>query len=226
MMVKRLRMMAIAAILLAVSSGTVYGQYSEIDNLKRENARIRLGMQETEKAFQDQYRRLVDRITSLQEAIVQMQETVKQYQRRVVDMDSIRQQVQAENAALRQQLQTEIAALRQQVDAEAKQRQASMQKLAELFNRRGMAAAASAPTTSTTAPTTAAGTAATTATVPANGTSAAAPDGEYFEYVVQKGATLGALAKAYKVTPEDIRKANKLNGDVIFIGQKLLIPKK
>jgi len=45
------------------------------------------------------------------------------------------------------------------------------------------------------------------------------------EYVVQKGDTLGAIARAFKVTAESLQKANKLSGATIRIGQKLVIPK-
>jgi LysM repeat protein len=50
--------------------------------------------------------------------------------------------------------------------------------------------------------------------------------GEFYEYVVEPGATLIAIAKAYKVSVSEIKKANKLKGDAIRAGQKLLIPKK
>ena len=52
-----------------------------------------------------------------------------------------------------------------------------------------------------------------------------AMQGEFYEYTVQSGATLGAIARAYKVSVDDIRKANKLNGDIIRVGEKLYIPK-
>lgn len=44
------------------------------------------------------------------------------------------------------------------------------------------------------------------------------------EYTVQAGDTLGAIAKAFGVTPEALRAANGLKGDVIRVGQKLKIP--
>jgi len=52
------------------------------------------------------------------------------------------------------------------------------------------------------------------------------PKGSFYEYTVQKGATLGAIAKAYKVSIADIKKTNNLKNDFIRVGQKLLIPKK
>ena len=53
-----------------------------------------------------------------------------------------------------------------------------------------------------------------------------ATKGNFYEYKVQPGATLGAIAKAYKVSVADIKKANKLKNDIIRVGQKLYIPKK
>lgn len=50
--------------------------------------------------------------------------------------------------------------------------------------------------------------------------------GEFYVHTVDKGHTLSAVAKAYKVTPEEIRKANNLKDDTIRVGQKLFIPKK
>jgi len=51
-------------------------------------------------------------------------------------------------------------------------------------------------------------------------------NGEYYEYKVQTGATLAAIAKAYHVRISDIKKANNLKSDFIRVGQKLYIPKK
>lgn len=49
---------------------------------------------------------------------------------------------------------------------------------------------------------------------------------EYEEYVVVQGATLSAIAAAYKVSIADIKKANNLKSDVLRVGQKLRIPVK
>ena len=50
--------------------------------------------------------------------------------------------------------------------------------------------------------------------------------GEFIKYKVQAGATLSAIAEAYNVSVSSIRRANKLNDDLIRIGQTLYIPKK
>lgn len=43
-------------------------------------------------------------------------------------------------------------------------------------------------------------------------------------YIVQKGDTLSEIALRYKTTVKAIKEANKLNSDLIRIGQKLVIP--
>ncbi|MDZ4815283.1 MAG: LysM peptidoglycan-binding domain-containing protein [Verrucomicrobiota bacterium] len=47
-----------------------------------------------------------------------------------------------------------------------------------------------------------------------------------FEHIVEKGHTLSAIAGAYGVTVDEIRKANNLKTNVLKVGQKLFIPKK
>lgn len=55
---------------------------------------------------------------------------------------------------------------------------------------------------------------------------AAATTGSFYEYKVQAGATLNTIAKAYGVSVAEIKAANKMKGDTVKVGQKLLIPKK
>lgn len=45
-------------------------------------------------------------------------------------------------------------------------------------------------------------------------------------YIVQKGDFLSKIAEKYKVSVEEIKKANNLKSDIIYPGQKLIIPKK
>ena len=60
---------------------------------------------------------------------------------------------------------------------------------------------------------------------PSNG-GGASDSGTYEEYIVQSGATLSAIAKAYNVSVSDIKRANSLKGDFLRAGLKLLIPVK
>lgn len=48
--------------------------------------------------------------------------------------------------------------------------------------------------------------------------------GEYEIYEVQAGATLSVISQAYGVPVRDIKRANNLKNDNIYVGQKLKIP--
>jgi stage VI sporulation protein D len=56
-------------------------------------------------------------------------------------------------------------------------------------------------------------------------TSSTAATGKFYVYKVQEGATLTTIAKAYKVSVESIKKANKLKDHTLSTGQVLYIPK-
>ena len=56
--------------------------------------------------------------------------------------------------------------------------------------------------------------------------SAAQASGNFKTLVVQKGDTLGAIAKISGVSVEELRRVNGLKNDNIFIGQNLKIPVK
>lgn len=43
-------------------------------------------------------------------------------------------------------------------------------------------------------------------------------------HIVRRGQTLGSIARAYGVSVDDLRAANGLRGDLIFVGQRLRIP--
>lgn len=49
---------------------------------------------------------------------------------------------------------------------------------------------------------------------------------EFVEYIVQPGATLSAISKAYGVSIADIKTANNMKSDALRVGQKLQIPVK
>jgi LysM repeat protein len=59
---------------------------------------------------------------------------------------------------------------------------------------------------------------------PASGGPAAA--GAYYKHKVSAGETLSAIARAYKVSVQDIKGANNMKSDMIRVGQILHIPKK
>ena len=45
-------------------------------------------------------------------------------------------------------------------------------------------------------------------------------------YVVRRGDTLGKISKRYRISVKSIKRANRLRSDKIYVGQRLLIPKK
>lgn len=45
-------------------------------------------------------------------------------------------------------------------------------------------------------------------------------------YIVQKGDVLGTIARKHKISVAQLKKANNLKKDTIFVGQKLVIPSK
>jgi len=224
MMRKTLMVMSLSALLGGVSLSTAQAQYAnEIAELRQENARLRLAFSETEKGFQEQYEKVVAHVNSLQDIIVRMQGTVNECKKKNDDggakmqnqaeVMGLRQQVQAlqaDNAQLRQEIKSALNKLQALIESERQQRTAGMQKIVDVVSSAPAPAPKAAPTPKA-------------APAPA----AAADTEEYYEYTVQKGATLGAIAKAYKVTVEDIRKANKMGKNAqIHVGQKLNIPKK
>lgn len=54
----------------------------------------------------------------------------------------------------------------------------------------------------------------------------APPSGDYDEYVVKKGDTLGKIARTYDTTVAELARINNIsNPDLINVGQKVLVPK-
>ncbi len=62
------------------------------------------------------------------------------------------------------------------------------------------------------------------APAPSRGSGQGALPAEYEIYEVQAGATLSVIAQAYGVSVRDIKRANNLKNDNIYVGQKLKIP--
>jgi LysM repeat protein len=115
--------------------------------------------------------------------------------------------LQAEN----QNLSAQVASLQSLLSQEQQARQKSLKNMASTIAKQtasAINAAAESKNSST------------------KDTSGPAGSGEFYKYKVQPGATLSAIAKAYKVDVSDIRKANRLQNDLIRAGQILYIPKK
>ncbi len=111
-----------------------------------------------------------------------------------------------------QGLQNEISSLRQAICEEKQERQAALDSIVNKVGKEiGKAMTV---------------TAAAQAKESAEAGKVPIGPGPFVKYEVQAGATLNAIAQAYKVTVEDIKKANKLKSDSLKTGQLLYIPKK
>jgi len=177
--------------------------YTEINRMK-------LNIQETERLNQEQVMRLNAKITQLNENNTAVVNQLNAITAKVQEFESRNRQLETDMAALRKLLQEEIAS-----------RHESMKKFAGEISKEFSAANARRSAAMSAA------SASTAATAGGTEASSAAPEGEYVEYVVQKGATLAAIAKAYKVSMSDICRANNISKDTMLkVGQKLLIPKK
>ncbi|MBN1864037.1 MAG: LysM peptidoglycan-binding domain-containing protein [Victivallales bacterium] len=148
-----------------------------------------------------------ERISELAFSIKHLAESNNQLVRKCSELS-------AENAVLKRQsaeMENSMAVLQGALNAEKAARQAEMEKLTQEVARQISSAVSTVSVQSQQPSQTQEG--------------KPAMKGSFYEYTVQPGATLGAIARAYKVSVEDIKKVNNLKGDVIFIGQKLYIPK-
>ena len=126
------------------------------------------------------------------------------------NMSSLQAQINYVNDANRQQNKT-ITALHQQLAKERAERQAALNKVVETVADETTKAVNTIAKQSMPKP---------------SPTSKTMPAGAYYEHKVERGQTLSAIARAYKISVNDIKTANKLKSNMIRIGQVLLIPKK
>ncbi len=103
-------------------------------------------------------------------------------------------------------LEKSISVLQQQLTAEKQERQTTINKMIDQVSKEVSKASTSAPTAS----------------------SGGGPvgSGEFLEHKVESGQTLGAIAKAYGVTVQEIMTANRMKDSVLRVGQTLYVPKK
>lgn len=154
------------------------------------------------------------------------QEAVKYYEDLVGQLSLQVRNMQDENAKLypamadmqakiqslsqsNQSLAAEVAALKKQVAAESSARQEQMNSVVDKV--KGAISSASAAAASERA---------------AAERASAAQASEMIEVTVPAGATLSLIASTYKVSVDEIKKANNLKSDTLRVGQKLLVPKK
>ncbi len=187
--------------ILASAFAVILGLTTNVPQLAAQDVateinRMKLNIQETERLNQEQLARTNGALNQMNENMTAI----------INQMNAITLKVQ-ELEAKNKQLEAEVVLLRKQVQAESEARQETMRKFAnEVTKELG-----SSRQTVQTPP-------------PSSQSSSNTPEGEYHEYIVQKGATLSAIAKAANVSVSDIRKANNMSSDTLRIGQKLLIP--
>jgi LysM repeat protein len=122
----------------------------------------------------------------------------------VASINELQKQVQALSQS-NQALAQDVATLKSQMAAESDSRQAQMNQVVDKVKSAIKSSVSSSDSSS--------------------GASSSSSQ-EMIEYTVQTGATLSLVAKAFKVSVDEIKKANGLKSDIIRPGQKLLIPKK
>jgi LysM repeat protein len=127
-------------------------------------------------------------------------------------LSSLQNQINYVNEQSQQQTKT-ISALRQTINQERTARQAALDRVVETV----------ADQTAKTVNSIAAQQQRHSQTAQ---TSAPAAAGAYYRHKVDSGETLSAIARAYKVSIKDIKRANRIKGDIIRVGQILRIPKK
>lgn len=193
-----------------LTASTLNGQSAAA--LSREVNNLRLSQQETEKMIMEQLKRV-------NAFLVQVQENQTTLVDHITSQNKTIAELQRENSMLKNRLATLEAAITE----ETKARQAAMERFAAEVARQNASIRAPAAIATPTP-------AATPTTTPAASSSSAdsAPvgSGEFYEYIVERGATLSAISKAYGVTIKDIVDANRLKSHNIFAGQKLYIPVK
>lgn len=158
--------------------------------------------------FEEQIGRLNTQMRELQDSNARLTSAVQDIQKNITVLDQ-------NNKMLAQ----DMVAFKQAVNDDNKK---NFDRIAEVLQKQQNAISNIASTASkASAP------AAPAAPAAASAASSSAPAaGDHYEYTVQKGATLSIIAVAYKVSVDDIRKANNLKGDTIREGQKLIIPVK
>ena len=146
-------------------------------------------------------------IGRLRQMVTSLQDENASYQTAVAELRRKQNELQQDN----QKLHEELRQIRELVKKDAAARDAQLRKLSEQLEKLANMPVPTAP-----------------AVIPTPAPQPLEPVGnetEEFEvYIVEKGATLGAIARVYGVSVADIKRANKLKSDFLRIGQKLLIP--
>lgn len=194
---------------LLLASLSVVAQSTGIE---RDVRNLRLSQQESEKMIMDQFKKIND-------FLVRIQENYSTYAKHISNLSNKFSELEKENELLK----SEIAELKKTIAAEALARKKEMERFAGV-----VASQTAAVAKTSTEPSPSSSTKTSTGPSPTESNSNKGPvgEGEFYEYTVQKGGTLSAISKAYGVGVNDIKAANRLKGNTIFVGQKLYIPVK
>ena len=103
-------------------------------------------------------------------------------------------------------LEKNIATLQQQIAAEKQERQTTISKMIDQVSKEVSKASVPPPA--------------------ASSGSGPVGSGSFFEHKVEAGQTLGAIAKAYGASTQEIMTANRMKDANLRVGQTLYIPKK
>ncbi|HCE44723.1 MAG TPA: hypothetical protein DET40_14370 [Lentisphaeria bacterium] len=141
-----------------------------------------------------------DQLNQLSATVVSLTNTNNEVIKVVNDLNQKIATLEQRNAALEKSL----AAMQQQLANQRQETQASISKMIEQVSKEVSKASVSAPS------------------------SGGGPvgTGEFFEHKVESGQTLGAIAKAYNVSVQDIMSANRMKDTNLRIGQTIYVPKK
>ncbi len=164
---------------------------------------IRAESRENFRFYQEQTAMLKNKVNALQDKFSMTVEQVKDLQQKV-------QILNRQN----HELDSRVAAMQSALEQEKRSRRESEQKIIDTVTDQIVktvnAAAKAAPPTQSSRD---------------DGGIPAGP-GSFYKYEVQAGATLSAIARAAHVSVEEIKRANRLDSDIIRVGQILYIPKK
>lgn len=144
----------------------------------------------------EQFRAFNMTINDLKRKQTRLENNVSVLERQLADRDKENQKLRAELTALKQRVQSQDNELRGAINNVVDQVAKETATVLETVNKQD---AQSASTNSS--------------------------EGGFQMYTVQRGATLGAISKAYKCSVNDIKRVNNLKNDVIYVGQKLKIPR-
>jgi LysM repeat protein len=135
-------------------------------------------------------------ISTLQNSNAEIVKIVNDFNQKIANLEQ-------RNSALEKN----ISILQQQIAAEKQERQTTINKMIDQISKE--VSKASTP-------------------VPAAAASGSGPvgSGEFLEHKVESGQTLGAIAKAYGATVQEIMTANRMKDSSLRVGQTLYVPKK